>query len=127
MSTAIRRFSSGEAQGAGRYKAWMSEAAKIPERVWDVLSAGAMERSSAAQPGRLKSHGDVPIRKRETAQKRSGSGRRRSGVKVTTFATRVAMEEGQKKSISIAQILEVLRIVNKLLGGALYQAIRRLK
>lgn len=40
------------------------------------------------------------------------------------FAVKVAKMEGKKKSLSIAQIKEVLKIVNKLLDGDLYAAIK---
>ena len=38
--------------------------------------------------------------------------------------TTVTLQEGQKKQISIAQTKEILKIVNKLLGGKLYKLIR---
>lgn len=47
-------------------------------------------------------------------------------MKVSDFAVRVAREEGKKKQVSIAQILEILKIVNKLTQGALYKWIRAL-
>lgn len=47
-------------------------------------------------------------------------------MKVTVFAKEVTKQEGLKKQISIAQVMEVLRVVNKLLGGALYKLIRSL-
>ena len=40
------------------------------------------------------------------------------------FAVKVAEKEGGKKSLSIAQIKEVLRIVNTLVGGELYKIIK---
>lgn len=43
---------------------------------------------------------------------------------VSRFALEVAKLEGKKKSLSIAQISEVLKIVNKLTGGVLYSVIR---
>ncbi len=42
------------------------------------------------------------------------------------FALRVARAEGKKKEVNIAQIKEVLRVVNKLTGGALYKSIREM-
>lgn len=45
-------------------------------------------------------------------------------MKVTTFSEKVAQEEGKKKALSIAQIKEVLKVANKLLGGKLYSIIR---
>jgi len=47
-------------------------------------------------------------------------------VKIRDFAVRVAELEGKKKQISIAQIMEVLKIVNNLLGGMLYMRLRKL-
>lgn len=48
-------------------------------------------------------------------------------MKVTDFAIRVAELEGKKKSLSIAQIKEVLRIANELTAGEIYYSIRQLK
>ena len=44
-------------------------------------------------------------------------------MKMPHFAQVVASCEGKKKSLSIAQIKEVLKIVNILLGGLLYKLI----
>ncbi len=46
---------------------------------------------------------------------------------ITAFARKVAAREGGKKQVNIAQIAEILKIVNKLTGGTLYSAIRLLK
>ena len=43
---------------------------------------------------------------------------------VIEFAKRVTKAEGLKKSISIAQVMEVLKIVNGLVGGKLYAWVR---
>ena len=51
---------------------------------------------------------------------------RRSRMKVTDFSEEVTKKEGLKKSISIAQIKEVLRIANQMLKGELYKLIRRI-
>jgi predicted DNA-binding antitoxin AbrB/MazE fold protein len=48
-------------------------------------------------------------------------------MKVTEFARKVTLEEGKKVSLSIAQIMEVLKITNRLLGGGLYKLIREHK
>ena len=48
-------------------------------------------------------------------------------MKVTDFAVKVAELEGKKVSISIAQISEVLKIINKLTGGVLYAVIKLMK
>ena len=45
-------------------------------------------------------------------------------MNINKFAEAVAKLEGGKKSISIAQIKEVLSIINRLLGGILYAVIR---
>jgi hypothetical protein len=47
-------------------------------------------------------------------------------MRVTDFQKLIARSEGQKEEMSIAQISEVLRIVNRLLGGAVYLLIRKL-
>lgn len=43
---------------------------------------------------------------------------------VNKFARKVTLREGKKVSISIAQVLEVLKIVNELLSGKLYPLIK---
>jgi hypothetical protein len=48
-------------------------------------------------------------------------------MKVTTFSEMVVKAEGKKKSISIAQVKEVLKETNKLLDGKLYFLIRSQK
>ena len=45
-------------------------------------------------------------------------------MKVTDFAKEVTVHEGLKKEINIAQILEILRVVNQLTDGTLYYKIR---
>jgi hypothetical protein len=45
-------------------------------------------------------------------------------MKVTTFSEKVAEIEGGRKQISIAQIKEVLRIVNDLTNGLFYAIIK---
>ena len=45
-------------------------------------------------------------------------------MKITTFAEKVAAKEGKKKSLSIAQIAEVLKVVNTLTKGAFYALVR---
>jgi len=47
-------------------------------------------------------------------------------LNIRDFAVRVAELEGKKISLSIAQIMEVLKIVNNLIGGLLYMWIRKL-
>ena len=48
-------------------------------------------------------------------------------MKIVEFATMVAKTEGKKKQITVAQISEVLRIVNELTYGGLYLFIRMKK
>lgn len=48
-------------------------------------------------------------------------------MKINKFAVIVAEHEGKKISISIAQILEVLKIVNKLTCGEFYRMVRKIK
>ena len=45
---------------------------------------------------------------------------------VGEFAVRVAEKEGKKEQVSIAQIKEILKIVNKEIDGKLYRIIRSL-
>ena len=45
--------------------------------------------------------------------------------KLGVFAKEVTLEEGKKKSISIAQVKEVLKIVDTKLDGELYKLIRK--
>ncbi len=47
-------------------------------------------------------------------------------MKVTDFSKQVSLQEGKKKSMDIAQISEILKVANNLLGGELYSAIRKL-
>jgi len=47
-------------------------------------------------------------------------------MNIKQFAKEVTLEEGLKVSLSIAQICEVLKIVNKKVNGTLYKAIRTL-
>jgi len=46
---------------------------------------------------------------------------------INDFAKLVCSIEGLKVQLSIAQVLEVLKIVNKLLGGMLYRSIRNME
>ena len=47
-------------------------------------------------------------------------------MRVTDSQKLIARSEGQKEEMSIAQIAEVLRIVNDLLDGRVYRLIRKL-
>ena len=46
---------------------------------------------------------------------------------INEFATATAINEGLKKQVDIAQIKEILRVINQLLGGSLYKQIRKLE
>jgi len=48
-------------------------------------------------------------------------------MNINDFAKEVSREEGGKKEVNIAQIKEILKVVNMLLWGALYKEIRRRK
>lgn len=45
---------------------------------------------------------------------------------LNNFAKQVTQNEGLKKQVNIAQVKEVLRVVNKLVAGMLYKLIRAL-
>ena len=45
-------------------------------------------------------------------------------MNLNDFAKKVTLAEGLKKQISIAQVKEVLKIVNKEVAGALYKLVR---
>jgi len=47
-------------------------------------------------------------------------------MKINELAKLITEFEGKKKQISIAQVLEVLKVMNKLTAGALYKLIRSL-
>jgi len=44
---------------------------------------------------------------------------------INDFAVQVSKKEGKKVQLSIAQISEVLKVVNQLLDGKLYREIRK--
>lgn len=48
-------------------------------------------------------------------------------MKITTFAKKIAQAEGLKKQVDIAQISEILRVVNVFTGGVLYAVIRLMR
>ena len=52
---------------------------------------------------------------------------RENQMNMNEFAKKVTLKEGGKISISIAQVKEVLKIVNDLLGGVLYLIIKLMK
>jgi uncharacterized protein (DUF2267 family) len=45
-------------------------------------------------------------------------------MRITDFAKKVSKQEGLKKQVNIAQIMEILRVINRLLDGELYKMIR---
>lgn len=45
---------------------------------------------------------------------------------ITKFIRKVTLLEGKKKSVSIAQVAEIVNIINKLTGGLLYILIRHM-
>lgn len=47
-------------------------------------------------------------------------------MKITDFSKKVSLQEGKKKNVDIAQISEIIKIANELLGGQLYTAIRKM-
>lgn len=44
---------------------------------------------------------------------------------INDFAVCVTRKEGKKKSISVAQVKEVIRIINQMLDGEVYRIIRK--
>lgn len=48
------------------------------------------------------------------------------GMNINQFARKVTLIEGKKRSVSIAQVKEILKIVNDLLKGQLYRLIRNI-
>ena len=47
-------------------------------------------------------------------------------MKITDFSECVAKREKKKKQVSIAQIKEILKVINELLDGELYKLIRKM-
>ena len=47
-------------------------------------------------------------------------------MKLTEFTSKVTLTEGKKVSVSIGQVREILKIVNKLTFGKLYKLIKEL-
>lgn len=48
-------------------------------------------------------------------------------MNINNFAVAVALCEGKKKQVNIAQIKEVLKVANRLLEGKLYRIVRKAK
>lgn len=47
-------------------------------------------------------------------------------MKVSDFSVNVAKKEAKKRQVSIAQIKEILKVINDLTNGELYKLIRKL-
>jgi hypothetical protein len=47
-------------------------------------------------------------------------------MKITDFAVEVTKIEGKKKQVNIAQIKEILKVINILTDGEFYKSIRKL-
>ena len=45
-------------------------------------------------------------------------------MKITDFSVEVSKQEAGKKQVNIAQIKEILKVINKLLKGKFYKLIR---
>lgn len=50
---------------------------------------------------------------------------KKKSSRLSRFISKVTIAEGKKKSVSIGNVREVLKIANKLLGGKLYQLINK--
>lgn len=48
-------------------------------------------------------------------------------MKISEFSKKITLKEGLKTSVSIAQVSEILKLVNKELKGKLYSDIKKLK
>lgn len=48
-------------------------------------------------------------------------------MKITEFTKAITEHEGKKKNLDIAQIGEVVRLVNEMTGGELYKMIRKME
>ena len=47
-------------------------------------------------------------------------------MKVSEFAVEVSKIEGKKKQVNIAQIKEILKVINELMDGQFYKDIRKI-
>jgi len=61
------------------------------------------------------------IRKAEQQEKEQ---EQQVSTTIHKFAVLVSQKEGKKKQVNIAQIKEILKVVNNLLGGELYNLIK---
>jgi hypothetical protein len=48
-------------------------------------------------------------------------------MKITTFAKRITAVEGKKTQVNIAQVLEIVKIINTMTNGLFYIVIRWMK
>lgn len=48
-------------------------------------------------------------------------------MKISDFSVLVAEKEGKRRQVNIAQIKEILKVINDMLGGDLYKSIKLLK
>ena len=56
-----------------------------------------------------------------------GYNKKENSMNIKDFAAMVAEKEGGKKEVSIAQIKEVMKVINRLVDGGLYKLIRNIK
>lgn len=48
-------------------------------------------------------------------------------MKVSDFAVKITEIEGKKKQVNIAQVKEILKIINELMEGEFYKDIRKIQ
>lgn len=48
-------------------------------------------------------------------------------MKITEFTKAITEHEGKKKNLDIAQISEVVRLVNEMTGGELYKMVKKME
>lgn len=47
-------------------------------------------------------------------------------MKITSFARMVCANEAKRRQVNIAQVLEILKVTNKITNGELYKIIRKI-
>lgn len=52
---------------------------------------------------------------------------KKTTMKITTLAKRITFHETGKVQVSIAQAMEILKVINWVTGGAFYKMVRKLK
>jgi len=70
---------------------------------------------------------NIPITPKRLRELKERAGRKESSMKVNDFAREVCKKEGKKVQVNIAQVLEILKVINKLTGGCFYRMIWRMK